>query len=98
MQIEEAITLINAARETMYLPKSKAYISDLGCACERALDALRTEKAISEAFDELDIADMTRAELDREVEGSTLEEIKDNVWYLYSFVSKVCDILNGVGV
>ena len=34
MTIEEAIKIIKAAMETMYLPKSKSYISDFGYALE----------------------------------------------------------------
>lgn len=40
MTREEAITLIKSALKTMYLPKSKEYISDLGYALEMAIKAL----------------------------------------------------------
>lgn len=40
---EEAIELIESARKTMYLPKSKEYISDLGYALEWAIKALEQE-------------------------------------------------------
>jgi hypothetical protein len=40
---EEAIELIESARKTMYLPKSKEYISDLGYALELAIKALEQE-------------------------------------------------------
>ncbi len=43
MTREEAIKLIEAARKTMYLPKSKEYISDLGYALEMAIIALEQE-------------------------------------------------------
>ena len=40
MTREEAIELIESARKTMYLPKSKEYISDFGYALEMAIKAL----------------------------------------------------------
>ena len=40
MTIEESITLLEAARKTMYLPKSKGYISDLGYALDMAIQSL----------------------------------------------------------
>jgi hypothetical protein len=43
MTREEAITLIKAALKTMYLPKSKEYVSDLGYALEIAIKALEQE-------------------------------------------------------
>ena len=45
----EAITIIEAARKTMYLPKSKEYISDFGYALEMAIEALEAwDKIFSE--------------------------------------------------
>ena len=44
MTREEAITLIKAALKTMYLPKSKEYVSDLGYALEIAIKALEREQ------------------------------------------------------
>lgn len=43
MTREEAITLIKAALKTMYLPKSKEYVSDLGYALEIAIKALEQD-------------------------------------------------------
>lgn len=43
MTKEEAIELIESARKTMYLPKSKEYISDFGYALEMAIKALEQE-------------------------------------------------------
>ena len=43
MTREEAIGLIESARKTMYLPKSKEYISDFGYALEMAIKALEQE-------------------------------------------------------
>ena len=43
MTREEAIELIESARKTMYLPKSKEYISDFGYALEMAIKALEQE-------------------------------------------------------
>ena len=48
MTREEAITLIKSALKTMYLPKSKEYISDLGYALEIAIKALGQEPKIDE--------------------------------------------------
>lgn len=44
MTREEAITLIKSALKTMYLPKSKEYISDFGYALEIAIKALEREQ------------------------------------------------------
>lgn len=43
MTKEEAIILIKSALKTMYLPKSKEYISDLGYALEIAIKAIEQE-------------------------------------------------------
>ena len=43
MTNEEAIELIESARKTMYLPKSKEYISDFGYALEMAIKALEQQ-------------------------------------------------------
>lgn len=44
---------------------------------------------IAEYIDEMDLADMTRAEIEREIEGSSIEEIKDNMWQLYCLISDI---------
>lgn len=44
---------------------------------------------IAEYIEEMDLADMTRAEIEREIEGSSIEEIKDNVWELYCLISDI---------
>ena len=44
---------------------------------------------IAEYIEEVDLADMTRTELEREIEGSSIEEIKDNMWQLYCLISDI---------
>lgn len=44
---------------------------------------------IAEYIDEMDLADMTRAEIERGIEGLSIEEIKDEVWHLYSLISDI---------
>lgn len=44
---------------------------------------------IAEYIEEMDLADMTRTEIEREIEGSSIEEIKDNVWQLYCLISDI---------
>lgn len=44
---------------------------------------------IAELIDEMDLADMTRAEIEREIDGCSLEEIKDNMWQLYCLISDI---------
>ena len=46
MTPQEAIELIESARKTMYLPKSKEYISDFGYALEMAINALEQTRWI----------------------------------------------------
>lgn len=44
---------------------------------------------IAEYIDEMDLADMTRAEVEREIEGTSTEDIKDIVWQLYCLISDI---------
>lgn len=54
MTREEAITLIKSALKTMYLPKSKEYISDLGYALEIAIKALEQEPILDKIRAEIE--------------------------------------------
>ena len=44
---------------------------------------------IEELIDEVDLADMTRTEIERKIEGLSIEEIKDEVWQLYCLISDI---------
>lgn len=50
MTNEEAIELIKSALKTMYLPKSKEYISDFGYALDMAIKALETIPKYMDAY------------------------------------------------
>lgn len=57
MTREEAIILIKSALKTMYLPKSKEYISDLGYALEIAIEALEQEPILDKIRAEIEELD-----------------------------------------
>ena len=45
MTTKQAMEILEAARKTMYLPKSGKYISDMGYALEKGIAALEAELA-----------------------------------------------------
>lgn len=51
-------------------------------------------KRIAELMNELDIADMTRAEFEEEILKQSINDIKDEMWRMYCFVNDVCYTLN----
>ena len=51
-------------------------------------------KRIEELMNELDLADMTRAEFEEEILKQSINDIKDEMWRMYCFVSDVCYTLN----
>lgn len=44
---------------------------------------------IAELINEVDLADMTQAQLEHEVDGCPIGEIKDNMWQLYCLISDI---------
>jgi hypothetical protein len=51
-------------------------------------------KRIAELMNELDLADMTRTEFEEEFPKQSINDIKDEMWRMYCFVSDVCYTLN----
>lgn len=51
-------------------------------------------KRIAELMNELDLADITRAEFEEEILKQSINDIKDEMWRMYCFVSDVCYTLN----
>lgn len=51
-------------------------------------------KRIEELMNELDLADITRAEFEEEILKQSINDIKDEMWRMYCFVSDVCYTLN----
>lgn len=51
-------------------------------------------KRITKILIESDFDTYTREELFKEIDNSSINEIKDCIWELYCFMSDVCEILN----
>lgn len=56
-------------------------------------DTERIER-ITKLLNELGLEDMTREELEKEIEGHSIKGIKYDAWRWYCFISDVCDTLN----
>lgn len=51
-------------------------------------------KEIEKYLNTLAVADMTKEELEKSIEKTSIIEIKALIWEWYCFISDVCEILN----
>lgn len=51
-------------------------------------------KEIEKCLNTLAVADMTKEELEKSIDKTSIAEIKVLIWEWYCFISDVCEILN----
>lgn len=51
-------------------------------------------KRIEELLNDLDLADMSRNELWRELKSLSFDEIEEEMWHWYCFISDISNVVN----
>ena len=98
MTRERAIEILK--RKTS-IPEESETFEEISEAFDMAVKVFEEIKAHTERIEritnflnELDLKDMNREELEIEIEGHSINELKYEAWRWYCFISDVCNTLN----
>lgn len=100
MTLDEAIKRAEEVADGYDRLKKVKALTEYECICANDhrqlaewLKELKTKREkldrIAELINEVDLADMTQAQLEHEVDGCSIGEIKDNMWQLYCLISDI---------